>query len=74
MTDYPTQYEQVLWYLQTYGTITALEGFKDLYIIDLAGCIRDLRKNYIIEDEWIHKNNRFGKPIKYKKYIYKGEK
>lgn len=74
MSDYPTQEQMVLWWLETYGTITALEGFTELYIIDLAGRIHALRKKYNIEDEWIYKNNRFGKPIKYKKYIYKGEK
>lgn len=70
----PTQQEEVLWYLKTYGTITALEGFKELYIIDLAGCIRHLRKLYIIPDEWIHKTNRFGRAIRYKRYIYEGKK
>lgn len=71
---YPTQKEEVLRYLKTYGTITALEGFTELYIIDIAGCIRDLRKTHIINDEWIHKTNRFGRPISFKKYIYVGEK
>lgn len=70
----PTQYNEVLWYLKKYGTITALEGFTKLYIIDLAGVIRSLRKRFVIEDEWIHKNNIYGRPIRYKRYIYVGEK
>ena len=72
--QYPTQKEEVLRYLQEFGTITAFEGFTELFIVDLASNIRDLRKKYIIDDEWIHKNNRFGKPIRFKKYIYVGEK
>lgn len=75
MSDrFPTQYEMVLTWLKTKGNITAMEGFMELYIVDLAGVIRDLRKNYIIEDEWVYKNNYYGKPIKFKRYFYKGEK
>lgn len=70
----PTQKDEVLTYLQQWGSITALEGFTRLYVVDLAGCIRDLRKTHIINDEWIHKTNRFGRPISFKKYIYVGEK
>lgn len=69
-----TQADEVLFYLKKYKTITAFEGFTQLFIVDLAGCIRDLRKKYIIDDEWIHKVNRNGRQIKYKKYIYVGEK
>ncbi len=69
-----TQKDDVLWYLKKYGNITALEGFQVLFIVDLAGCIRTLRKEYNISDEWIHKTNRRGRQIKYKKYIYEGPK
>jgi len=74
MSRFPTQKEEVLQYLEDHGSITALDGFLKLFVIDLAGCIRDLRKVYIIEDEWIHKTNFYGRQIKYKKYIYKGKK
>lgn len=70
----PTQKDDVLWYLQKNGSITALEGFNELFIVDLAGCIRDLRREYKISDEWIHKTNRRGRKIQYKRYIYEGKK
>lgn len=70
----PTQKEEVLWFLMEYGSITAMEGFKDLYIIDLAGCIRDLRKEYVIDDEWVNHTNKYGRPIQYKRYIFVGKK
>ena len=70
----PTQKDEVLTYLQQWGSITALEGFTRLYVVDLAGVIRNLRKVYIIDDEWIHKENFYGRPIKYKRYLFKGKK
>ena len=70
----PTQKDDVLWFLQSYGTITALQGFNELFIVDLAGCIRDLRREYKISDEWIHRTNRRGRKIQYKRYIYEGKK
>lgn len=70
----PTQKDDVLWYLQKYGSITALEGFNELFIVDLAGCIRCLRREYKITDEWVHKTNRRGRKIQYKRYIYEGKK
>lgn len=70
----PTQKEEVLQYLQRYRHITALEGFNKLYIIDLAGCIRDLRRTYIITDEWVTRTNFYGRTVQYKRYIYVGKK
>lgn len=70
----PTQKDEVLQYLQEHKTITALEGFNKLFIIDLAGCIRDLRKVYVITDEWIERTNFYGRATRYKKYIFKGKK
>lgn len=69
-----SHYAEVLYYLRKHGTITAFEGFSKLYIVDLAGVIRDLRKHHDIADEWIYKTNIYGRPIKYKRYIYVGEK
>ena len=64
----PTQNEEVLAYLKKHKTITAMEGFTKLYIVDLAGCIRDLRKVYVIDDVWVEKTNFWGKKVRYKKY------
>lgn len=62
------QREQILRYLQEHGSITTLEAFTELYICDLQKNIQILRETYDIKDEWIHKKNIYGKPIKYKRY------
>lgn len=67
-----SQKEQVLKYLKTNKTITTLECMQELDIVDLQKTIQLLRKEYTITDEWIHKTNKFGKKIKYKKYKLEG--
>lgn len=62
------QKSQVLRYLNENGSITTLEAFTKLYVCDLQKIIQLLRVDYNIKDEWIHKINIYGKPIKYKKY------
>ena len=64
-----TQKEEVLLYLKRKGSITALEGVDKLLIIDLAGVIRDLRKEMDISDIWITKKNIYGRYIRYKRYF-----
>ena len=65
-----TQKELVKEYLERYGSITTWQAFKDLYILDLQGAIRDLRrKGMDIQDRRLYKRNRFGKRISYKKYF-----
>ena len=65
-----TQKEMVKYYLNKYGSITAMEGFNDLGIVDLASVIRTLRnEGYEITDKWLHKTNRFGNPVSFKKYM-----
>lgn len=64
-----TQKEMVKAYLERYGSITAREGFNELEIVDLAGVIRDLiHEGYEINFKWIFKKNRFGHPIRFKRY------
>lgn len=70
----PTHKDEVLFYLKKHKTITAMEGFTKLFIVDLAGCIRDLRKIYNITDVWVERQNYYGRITKYKKYIFKGKK
>jgi len=64
-----TRKEEVLLYLKQHGSITAFEGFKKLYIIDLAGIIRDLRKDFDIKYSWIYTKNKYGRPIQFKRYF-----
>jgi hypothetical protein len=59
-----SQNQKVFNYLQTYGSITALEMFEHFYICCPHAIIRDLRKKYDITDEW---ENTTGK--RYKRWI-----
>lgn len=67
-----TQKDLVLEYLKEKGSITTMEAFTELYICDLQKRIQQLRETYDIQDEWIHKKNIYGKPIKYKRYWING--
>lgn len=70
MSNYKTQKEIVLQYLQEHGSITSKECMNKLDICDLQKAIQLLREeNYDIKDKWIKKINKYGKPIKFKKYM-----
>lgn len=64
-----TQKQMVLDYWTNHKYISALEGFNELYIVDLAGVIRDLLDDgYNIHSTWVHKVNSYGKHVRFKKY------
>lgn len=68
--SYLTQKQMVLNYLQHHGSITSKECMNKLDICDLQKAIQLLREeNYDIKDKWIKKTNKYGKPIKFKKYM-----
>mgnify|MGYP003331757744 CR=1 FL=1 len=67
------QQEEVLLYLKKHGSITALEAMQKLFVIDLAGVIRDLKKKINIESVWVYKKNIYGRPIQYKRYYIEPE-
>lgn len=60
--------ELVLIYLQEHGTITTWEAIKELGCTRLSEYIRQLRKEYLINDEWIVGENRWGHQVKWKEY------
>lgn len=68
-----TQKEEVLYYLKRYGRITTIEASNDLFIADLQGVIRYLRKKMTIKDVWVQKKNKFGRPCRYKRYFIEPE-
>lgn len=68
-----TQKEMVLKYMNENGSITTLEAFINLYVCDLQKVIQLLKEDYKIKDEWVHKKNIYGKPIKYKRYYLEEE-
>lgn len=64
------QWEIILRHMQDYGSITTFESFIEYGITRLSGRIFDLKKKgYSISDEEIYRTNRYGKPVKFKKYF-----
>lgn len=60
--------ERVLNYIKEFGSITTYNAFTDLGCTRLSEYIRQLRKEYVIADEWIDTTNRYGEPVRYKRY------
>lgn len=65
-----TQKQKVLNYLKENENITSLDSFSKLWIMDLQGVIRDLKKDgYTIMDRWVSKTNMYGEKKKFKLYF-----
>lgn len=64
--------EVILRHFKTYRTITSYEAFAEYGVTRLSAIILDLRKKYIIGDEWVERTNRFGETVRFKRYIMKG--
>lgn len=60
----------VLRHLKDKGNITTFEAFTEYGATRLSAIIFELRKKYMITDEWIERVNRYGENIRFKKYIY----
>lgn len=66
---------RILEYLQKNGSITTWEAIQLFGDTRLSDKIYRLKKEgYLIEYNWESTKNRYGEPVKFKKYIYKGEK
>lgn len=65
-----TQCEQVIWYMQRYGSITGDEAKSDLGIERLAARIWDLQNKfgYQVKSETVKGKNRFGKKTRFSRY------
>ena len=63
----------VLRHLKDHKTITTYEAFTEYGATRLSAIIFDLRKKYLITDEWIERQNRYGENVRFKRYIYKKE-
>ena len=66
-------YQRILEHLMVNKTITTWEAIKEYGCTRLSEYIRQIRKNYIVEDEWVSFTNRYGEKSQYKKYILKGK-
>ncbi len=60
--------ERILNYMKLFGSITTFQAFTDLGCTRLSEYIRQLRFDYVIQDEWISTTNRYGEKVQYKKY------
>ena len=67
------QAERILKYINDFGSITSLQAMQDLGVMRLASRITDLKQaGYEIDSEYVHSKNRYGEPMKYKRYYMKG--
>lgn len=65
-----SQREMILAHLQMHGGISAAEAMNRYGVGRLAARIADLRKaGYPVADVWVTGKNRYGKPVRYKKYV-----
>lgn len=67
------QREQILQYIEDFGAITSYQAYIDLGITQLATRVKELKEQgYTFSCEWIRKKNRYGKPVRFKKYKLEG--
>lgn len=65
---------RLLSHFERFGAITSLEAFQKYGITRLSARIFDLRLlGYKIDTVMIDGTNRYGEPVRYGKYVYKGE-
>lgn len=63
------QRQQILKYIEDFGSITSYQAYIDLGITQLATRLKELKEQgYQFRYEWIKKKNRYGKPVRFKKY------
>ena len=64
-----TQCQRILDYMEQFGSISTLEGFRDLGVARLASRIHDLKSmGYNIVSETKSSKNRYGEKTYYKVY------
>lgn len=63
----------ILRHLHDYRGITSWEAFTEYGITRLSAVIFNLKeKGYHFRDEWVHKENRYNEPVKFKNYLLMG--
>lgn len=69
MTQKKSQNDRVLQYMRDFGSITALDAFRDLGCQRLASRIDDLKRmGHIIHTEYIVAKNAYNEPMRYARY------
>lgn len=66
------QRQQILNYIDEWGSITSYEAYLDLGITQLSTRLSELKEQgYVFTYDWIVKKNRYGKNIRFKEYKLK---
>lgn len=66
-----TQREAIVEYINEFGSITAVQAFRDLGITKLATRISEMRKDGVaVKIEMVSGKNRYGKSVSYAKYSF----
>lgn len=64
-----TQREQIVNYINEFGSITPMDAFRDLGITKLATRVSEMRKDgYDFDIRMIKSKNRFGKTVMFAEY------
>lgn len=65
---------RIIEYMKEHGGITSQDAFKHLGITRLSARIKELRElGYKIDTIMVDSFNRYGEPVRYAKYVLKGE-
>ena len=66
-----TQIELIDQYIKDFGSITILDAVRDLGIMKFTARISNMRAaGYPLHGEWEESKNRYGKPVRYKRFTY----
>lgn len=69
-----TQRELIEKYINDFGSITPFDAFMDLGITKLATRVSEMRKlGFKFNKKWEKTKNRYGKPVAFMRYSWKGE-
>lgn len=66
-----TQHQEIIEYIQRYGSITPMEAFADLGITKLATRVSEMRRDGMrFKIETVKSKNRYGKTVHFAKYSF----
>ena len=63
------QRQQIIRYIEEFGSISDYEAVVELGILQFGARLKELREQgYNFSSEWVNKKNRYGKPVRFKRY------
>lgn len=64
-----TQHQEIIKYIEDFGSITPMQAFADLGITKLATRVSEMRRDGMqFKIETVKSKNRYGKPVYFAKY------